>query len=52
MVKPIGQILIITWNDGHITKKRVSGWSEMADVRERYASNSKVRDTELQYDIC
>jgi len=51
MVKEIGQVLIITWSDGHVTKKRNSNWTDFTDMRERYANNPKVLDTEVQYDL-
>jgi len=46
-----GQVLIIKWMNGKVTRKRNSDWAAFSDMRERYANNPKVRDTQVQYDI-
>jgi len=53
MVKQIGQVLIIKWKNGKVTKKHQRGmaYSDWIDQREEYNSNPKVMDTELQYDL-
>jgi hypothetical protein len=51
MVKQIGQVLIITWMDGHTSKKRNENWADFADMCERYNNNPKVRDTVIEYDL-
>lgn len=45
------QILIVTFRDGKIKKCRRANWSDLFDLREKYANNPNVIDTELQYDL-
>jgi len=51
MTKEIGQVLIITWKDGHTSKKRNNNWADFADMREQYANDPRVKETEVKYDI-
>lgn len=49
--KSIDQVLIITWKDGKVTKRRNSNWADFVDMRMKYDDNPKVRNTEVEYDI-